>query len=38
MTNLEIVVLLLSVLGDETWCFLDVDVPEWTDPKYGHQN
>ena len=25
-------------LLNEHWNLFDVDVPEWTQPKYGHQN
>lgn len=38
MTNLEIVITLLALLGDDKWIDLEIDQVEWTNLAYGHQN
>ena len=38
MTNLEILITLLALLGDGEWIDLEIDQVEWTDPAYEHQN
>lgn len=38
MSKVALEILLLALLGDESYCYLVIDWVEWTHPRYHHQN